>query len=86
MAHSSSAVTLKQREHDWWHKPFLISSVCRADLRGTLTEEEIAVLSDDEMEDIAEKMSDAHRDAGGYWEALELFAKLVLKRKEDVIE
>jgi hypothetical protein len=85
-AWSQGLETFGQPEHDEWHQPFLISSVCRANLRGILTEEEIAALSDDDMEDIADKMSDAHRDAGGYWEALEIFARLVLERKEEIDE
>jgi hypothetical protein len=85
-AQATDLKTSAHQEHDWWHKPFLISSVCRADLRGILTEEEIATLSDDDMEDIAERMSDAHRDAGGYWEALEIFSRLVLERNREVRE
>jgi hypothetical protein len=69
-----------------WHKPFAIASVCREDLRGILAAEEIAGLSDDEMEDIADRMSDTYRDSGGYWESLEIMAEYVLKRKEAIIE
>ena len=64
-----------------WDKPFPITSVCRADLQGILTDEAITGLGDADMEDIADRMSDAYRDCGGYWESLEIMAKLVIERK-----
>ena len=65
------------------HKPFIVASICRADLQGILTDEEIARLDDSDMERIADKMSDSYRDAGGYWEALEIMARDVLAREGD---
>jgi hypothetical protein len=64
-----------------WNKPFLISSVCRADLKGIIPDEDIARLDDADMERIADKMSDAHRDSGGYWEALEIMVQALLERR-----
>ncbi len=64
-----------------WHKPFVVASVCRADLQGILTDEAITGLGDADMEAIADRMSDAYRDCGGYWESLEIMAKLVIERK-----
>jgi hypothetical protein len=32
------------------------------------------------MESIADKMSDAYRDSGGYWESLEIMARSVLTK------
>jgi hypothetical protein len=64
-----------------WHKPFLISSVCRADLKGIIPDETIARLDDADMEWIADKMSDAHRDSGGYWESLEIMVQALLERR-----
>lgn len=64
-----------------WHKPFLIVSVCRADLKGIIPEETIAQLDDTDMEWIADKMSDAHRDSGGYWESLEIMVQELLERR-----
>lgn len=63
------------------HKSFTVASICRADLQGILTDEEIGRLDDSDMERIADKMSDAYRDAGGYWEALEIMARDVLARQ-----
>ena len=60
------------------YKPFTVSSICRADLSSFLSEAEIARLDDSDMEKIADKMSDAYRDSGGYWESLEVMAKAVL--------
>jgi hypothetical protein len=64
-----------------WNKPFLISSVCRADLKGIIPDETIDQLDDADMERIADKMSDAHRDSGGYWEALEINVQALLERR-----
>lgn len=70
------------------YKPFTVASICREDLRGTLTKQEIGQLSDSDMESIADRMSDAYRDSGGYWESLEIMARYVLDRinLEDAIE
>jgi hypothetical protein len=65
-----------------WHQPFVVASVCRADLQGILTDGEIAGLDDTDMEAIVERMGDAYRDCGGYWDSLEIMAKFVLERKK----
>lgn len=61
-----------------WNKPFTVAAICREDLRGILSDEEIEKLDDSDMEKIADKMSDSYRDSGGYWESLEIIAKSVL--------
>ena len=81
-----SQSVVEQPKQTELQKPFHIASVCRADLQGILTDAEIAQFSNDEMEDIADRMSDAYRDTGGYWEGLEIIARLVLKKKEESIE
>lgn len=55
------------------YQPFQITSVCRADLRGILTDEEIAWLDDADMQRIASKMADAYCD-NGFWIDLEIIA------------
>jgi hypothetical protein len=85
-AQPDDQVAAEPPKPEGWQKPFLIASVCRADLRGILTAEEIASLSNGDMEDIADRMSDAYRDSGGYWESLAIMAQLVLKRKEEALE
>ncbi len=67
------------RAMDFWNTPFTVSSLCREDLRGFLSNEEIATLTDADMEAIADKMSDAHRDAGAYWESMEISARAILE-------
>ena len=53
-----SQIEAQQRaEIEKLHQPFLVASVCRADLEGILTDEEIAQLDDSDMERIAEKMA-----------------------------
>ncbi len=64
------------------YKSFTVASICREDLRGILTNEEITALDDTDMEDIADRMSDAYRDSGGYWESLEIMARFVLEKEE----
>jgi hypothetical protein len=63
-----------------WHTPFIVASICREDLQGILSDEKIATLSDSDMESIADKMSDAYRDSGGYWESLEIVVRSVLAK------
>lgn len=62
------------------YKPFNVASICREDLRGILTNEEIGRLNDSDMESIADRMSGAYRDSGGYWQSLEIMAKWVLEK------
>ena len=64
------------------HKPFTVASVCRADLQGILSDEQIARISDGEMESIADRMGDAFTDSGLYWESLEIMAKYVIEKEE----
>ena len=49
-------------------------------MRSVLTEAEIERLSDADMESIADRMSDAYRDSGIYWESLEIMARFVLEQ------
>jgi hypothetical protein len=63
------------------HKSFTVASICRTDLEGILTDEEIAQLDDSDMERISDKMSDSYRDCGGYWESLEINARAVLETR-----
>jgi len=75
-----------QERQEWariaaWHTPFSVASICREDLRHVLSDEEIGALDDTDMADIADRMSDAYRDSGGYWESLEIMARHVLKKR-----
>ena len=58
-------ITAEQR-----HKPFPIASVCREDLQEILADEEIAGLSDTDMQTIADKMAEAYITTN-YWDSLE---------------
>jgi hypothetical protein len=60
---------------------FCITSVCREDLKGYLTDEEIATVTDDDMEYIADKMADAYLDMG-FWESLNEASEIVLRDKK----
>gem|GEM_PF-3262827 len=64
------------------HKPFTVASVCRADLQGIFSDEQIARISDGEMESIADRMGNAFTDSGLYWESLEIMAKYVIEKEE----
>ena len=68
---------------EFLNKEFVITSVTRADLQehGFPTEQ-IAQLSDEDMETIAAAMEDIYCDTG-YWEDLELCTKRTLERKEE---
>ncbi len=47
-----------------------------------MSAQEVAALDDTDMETIANRMSDAYRDSGGYWDSLEIMARFVLDRKQ----
>jgi hypothetical protein len=74
----TKAELVEWRKMDLWHKPFVISRLCRADLREYFSDDQIARLTDSDLETIADKMSEAHRAAGGYWESMEITARSVL--------
>ena len=61
-------------------KSFPLTSICRADLREFLTDEQIATLDDCDMEYIAKKMADAYCTMG-FWIDLEIIAQDVIGRK-----
>lgn len=63
------------------HTPFEVSTICREDLRGIIANEEITTLSDEEMQQIATKMSDAYQD-GGYWVHLAEAAQSILQQRQ----
>lgn len=69
-------------QFELWHKPFIVASICREDLRGILSDEQIAALDDSDMERIADKVSDSFRDSGGFWESLEILAQSMLAKRE----
>ena len=49
-----------------WYKPFEVASICREDLQEVVPGEMIANLTDEQMQQIANKMSDKYSD-GSYW-------------------
>jgi len=54
---------------DKMNKSFVVSSVCRVDLKDQLPAKKIKKIDDATMENIASKMGDILQE--GYWEALE---------------
>jgi hypothetical protein len=59
---------------------FYITCIHRTDLEDKFTKEQIASLTDDDMEEIADKMADAYLESG-YWESLEAATEDVLTNK-----
>ena len=79
-------ITVEERQ-DWqrievWYHPFAVMSLCREDLRGILGDDEIAHLSDSEMKQIADRLSDAYRESSNYRENLEGIVKLIIQPKQ----
>lgn len=64
--------------------PFPIATVCRENLRGILSPEEIAGLSDQAMSQIAAQMGETFQYSDFYWQSLEVTAKAVLAEKQAV--
>jgi hypothetical protein len=69
-----------------WYAPFPVASVCREDLRGVLSDVEIAGLSDDDMTQIADKMNDAFHNTDVYRQSLEISAKSLLDERQGGLE
>ena len=68
---------------EFWNKEFVVTSLTRADLQEQgFPDEQIALLSDEDMETIASAMEDIYCDTG-YWEDLELCTNRTLARKEE---
>jgi hypothetical protein len=65
-----------------WDKMFVLTSICRADLLSAdFTQEQIALLTDEEMMRIASHMEDWYCD-NGFWEHLRDATEQVLEPKE----
>ena len=68
---------------DFWNKDFLIASMTRADLISAgFSQVHVASLTDEDMQEIAQAMSDVYCDCG-YWEDLELCTNRVLEAKKE---
>lgn len=64
---------------DKMSKPFSITTVCRKDLLGHFTEEQVDALDDADMEELAQRMEDdyvSHR----FWSSLRILAANILDR------
>lgn len=70
-------------DHDFWNKDFPIASVTRADLVSAgFSQEQVATLTDADMQEIAAAMADVYCDHG-YWEDLELCTNRLLHAQEE---
>lgn len=49
-----------------WYKPFEVASICREDLQEVVPNETIANLTDEQMQQIANKMGDVYSNSN-YW-------------------
>jgi hypothetical protein len=66
-----------------WQKEFPITSICREDLKELgFTDEQIAQLTDEDMETIASKMADLYLD-NGFWEDLQFVTDIRLIEKQE---
>ena len=66
-----------------WDKEFPITSLTRADLVSAgFSREQVASLTDEDMQEIASAMADVYCDHG-YWEDLELCTNRILQAQEE---
>lgn len=63
-------------------KFYPITSICKRDLEGHFTEEQIKKISDDDMVWIANKMADMYCD-NGFWDDMEYAVQIILDKKEE---
>ena len=61
-------------------KPFTITSVCRADMKERLSEEEIALFDDADMQRLANKMEGWYVEES-FWTDMELAARRIMEEK-----
>ena len=65
-----------------WNKEFPVNSICRADVKETgFPDEQIALLTDEDMQAIADKMADWY-DEHGFWDDLLSITHAFLAKKE----
>ena len=64
------------------YKPFLVTSVCRADLEECFSPDEVAQFDDNDMKRLADTMGDWYLDES-YWHDLETIGRLILAEKQD---
>jgi len=65
-----------------WQKEFPITSICREDLQECgFTNEQIASLTDEDMQAIADKMADLYFDQG-FWDHLKFVTDIRLLEKQ----
>ena len=64
-------------------KAFLITSVCRNDLKDQFTKRQIDSLTDEDMEDLAENMAECYMNDGGFWDAMEIVTSDILADKKN---
>jgi hypothetical protein len=65
-------------------KPFEITSVCRADLKEKFSEEDIALLDDDDMRHLASKLADDYCEQL-FWSSLQIIAEYIIERKKGAL-
>lgn len=82
----SAMEPMEWQQAESWYAPFPVASVCREDLRGILSDVEIAGLSDDDMLHIADKMNDAFHNTDVYRQSLEIIAKSLLDERQVGLE
>lgn len=71
----------KEQASDW-NKEFPVNSLCRADLQEAgFSDEQIAFITDENMQAIAAKMADWYDD-NGFWDDLTSITKALLAQKE----
>ena len=65
-----------------WNKEFPVNSICRADVKEAgFPDEQIALLTDEDMQAIADKMADWY-DEYGLWDDLLSITSSLLETKE----
>ncbi len=63
--------------------PFPITSLSRTDLKVILSEDEVGLLTDNDLREIARYVEDAYVDRGDFWEDLGFFASRMVKEKQN---
>lgn len=64
-----------------WNKEFSVNSLCRADIKEAgFSDEQIALLTDEDMQAIADKMADWY-DENGFWDDLSSIPCALLETK-----
>ena len=72
----------EERERNISELPFEITSVCKDDLRAFMAEEDVDILTSDDMMRIADKLADDYCEQL-FWDSLKMISDFILQQRKE---